>query len=167
LEEYHNSRIIPLTNSTTNTTNTTVRDSSHHRQKSPPPPPPPRVLVFSESESFESLTVFSTLGYEVITDKTHPNSTTADVWTTITNANVVILSKSSFSLIPAVLNHRHHPPPPPPNNNPATIWYTQFWHRPLPHWRTVEQKIRRRSKRELEKFQKRHCSGKNVTSWPH
>ena len=42
--------------------------------------------------------------------------------------NVLILSKSSFSLVPALFN-------------PNTVVYTPFWHQPLANWTVVPQSL--------------------------
>ena len=50
------------------------------------------------------------------------------VWNAFINADVLILSKSSFSLVPALFN-------------PNTVIYTPFWHKPLDGWTMVPQSL--------------------------
>jgi hypothetical protein len=79
-----------------------------------------RVQIFSESTSFESFDVFRERGYHVALD-----GDIGDVWKGILTSDVVILSRSSFSLVPAVMSK-------------GTIVYTPFWHAPLPNWDIVD-----------------------------
>ena len=80
---------------------------------------PIQVVVYSESETFEPLDEFSQKGYDVRLD-----GSIDQVWKAIAfESDVVILSRSSFSLVPAVLSL--------PN---TTVVYTPFWHKPLAHW---------------------------------
>ena len=50
------------------------------------------------------------------------------VWQAFITADIFIMSKSSFSLVPALFNHN-------------TVVYTPFWHQPLAHWTAVPQKL--------------------------
>ena len=50
------------------------------------------------------------------------------VWEAFVKADVLILSKSSFSFVPALFNQN-------------TIVYTPFWHKPLLEWNVVSQNI--------------------------
>ena len=83
-----------------------------------------RVVIFSESENaFESFDEFTQKGYQVVLD-----GDISEVWKGIISANVVILSRSSFSLVPAVLTR-------------GKVVYTPFWHQPLPHWDVVDEEF--------------------------
>mmetsp|Transcript_29582 Transcript_29582/g.71194 ORF Transcript_29582/g.71194 Transcript_29582/m.71194 type:complete len:416 (+) Transcript_29582:84-1331(+) len=80
---------------------------------------PIQVVVYSESETFEPLDEFSQKGYDLRLD-----GSIDQVWKAIAfESDVVILSRSSFSLVPAVLSLPR-----------TTIVYTPFWHKPLAHW---------------------------------
>jgi hypothetical protein len=61
--------------------------------------PDSKVVIYSQSYSFESLDIFKDLGYELII-----NGSMGDVWEEIVNANIVIMSKSAFSYLPAMFN---------------------------------------------------------------
>jgi hypothetical protein len=61
--------------------------------------PNARVVIFSQSNSFEPFDDFINKGYEVKLD-----DAVTDVWQTISTADVVIVSRSSFSLIPSVVS---------------------------------------------------------------
>jgi hypothetical protein len=77
------------------------------------------VVVYSESENaFESFDVFRERGYQVILD--------GDIG--LIASDVIILSRSSFSLVPAILTK-------------GTVVYTPFWHQPLPHWTVVDETL--------------------------
>ncbi|KAL3927564.1 MAG: hypothetical protein SGBAC_013037 [Bacillariaceae sp.] len=80
---------------------------------------PIQVVVYSESETYEPLDEFSEKGYDLRLD-----GSIDQIWKAIAfQSDVVILSRSSFSLVPAVLSL------------PTTaIVYTPFWHKPLAHW---------------------------------
>jgi hypothetical protein len=72
--------------------------------------PGARVVIFSQTTSHESFEEFSDKGYEVSLDDELDK-----IWRTIVTADVVILSRSSLSLIPAVVAR-------------GTVIYTPFWH---------------------------------------
>ena len=82
--------------------------------------PGARVVVFSQSKSYEPLDVFEEKGYEVLLD-----SDMSEIWKTIIVSDVVILSRSDFSLIPSIVAR-------------GTIVYTPFWHIPLRNWERVD-----------------------------
>lgn len=80
---------------------------------------PIQVVVYSESETYEPLDEFSEKGYDLRLD-----GSIDQIWKAIAfQSDVVILSRSSFSLVPAVLSLPS-----------TTIVYTPFWHKPLAHW---------------------------------
>jgi hypothetical protein len=109
----------------------------------------PRVVIFSESESFESLDVFANMGYELILD-----GDVGDVWKTIMVADVIILSKSSFSYVPAALSFSS------PGDKRTFVVYTEFWHKPLPGWDMDDDIAHVNQQVRLEKKQMRdeHCT---------
>jgi hypothetical protein len=162
------------TTSGTNSTSTTVVPLLPPPSPLPTPPPgPPRVIILTEPESFEPMDVFSTtLGYDMRT-----NGTMSEAWTLMSSSqtNVVILSKSSFSLIPAVFKKTKTTATMTTTKNaagatPPTITsmvvYTPFWHQPLPGWTIVPSRIVRASQRQVQAFRQAHCHGTRVTSWP-
>jgi len=57
------------------------------------------VTIFTESLSFEKTTAFSQRGYEVDLDSGLPQ-----IWNDFTTADVLVLSRSSFSFVPALVN---------------------------------------------------------------
>ena len=61
---------------------------------------PVHVTIYSESDTFESLDVFAERNYtmEIDTDDL------GQVWKALSMADVVILSRSTFSIVPAILN---------------------------------------------------------------
>jgi hypothetical protein len=77
------------------------------------------VTVFSESKSPESWNDFENYNLQLDTSP-------AEVWKAMLDANVLILSKSSFSIVPAVFN-RH-----------GLVVYTPFWVEPPPLTFTAE-----------------------------
>mmetsp|Transcript_17707 Transcript_17707/g.48196 ORF Transcript_17707/g.48196 Transcript_17707/m.48196 type:complete len:340 (-) Transcript_17707:164-1183(-) len=98
------------------------------------------VTVFSEDESFEpwgSLQEKFRLNFE---------RNLSLVWTAMINADVLVMSRSSFSLVPAVLSR-------------GTVLYTPFWHKPLPHWRVVDEDIVKSIAPEVNQLN-RHCKKK-------
>ena len=99
--------------------------------------PDARVVIFSQNKSFESFDDFRTKGYELKLD-----DAVTEVWKTIAVSDVVILSRSSFSLIPAVVAK-------------GTVVYTPFWHAPLKRWQVVDQELLDRSHSETERLKTR------------
>lgn len=84
--------------------------------------PDARVAIFSQEDSYESFDEFEEKGYELHLD--HPME---EVWQTIVTADVIILSRSSFGLLPSLVTK-------------GTVVYTPFWHKPLRGWHTVRDK---------------------------
>lgn len=84
--------------------------------------PGARVAIFSQESSYESLSEFEERGYEL-----HIGHPTSEVWQTIVVADVVILSRSSFGLIPSLVTK-------------GIVVYTPFWHKPLRNWHVVRDK---------------------------
>ena len=93
-----------------------------------------RVVIFSQNKSFEPFDEFRAKGYEIFLD-----DTVTDVWKTIVVSDVVILSRSSFSLIPALVAK-------------GTVVYTPYWHAPLSHWHVVEKDVLDQSQIETERL---------------
>mmetsp|Transcript_47157 Transcript_47157/g.115172 ORF Transcript_47157/g.115172 Transcript_47157/m.115172 type:complete len:400 (-) Transcript_47157:1428-2627(-) len=85
--------------------------------------PNARVIIFSQSDSYESFDEFKDRGYEL-----HIDEDITDVWRSILVADVAILSRSSFSYVPAVVSK-------------ATVVYTPFWHKPIRGWDKVGKEV--------------------------
>ena len=98
------------------------------------------VTIFSEKESFETLDEFRTRNYTVDID-----STEAEVWQRLYVADVVIMSKSSFSFVPSLLNRN------------GTIVYTSFGQGALPAWEIVDEDLVLRSTQEVERLLETRC----------
>jgi hypothetical protein len=113
-----------------------------------------RVVIFSESKSFEPLDVFSNKGYELILD-----GDVGEAWKTIMVADVIILSKSSFSYVPAVLSLQGN------DNKTRVVVYTEFWHKPLPGWEMDDDiaHVKRQLRLEKKKMRKEQCTGEIIS----
>lgn len=71
------------------------------------------VFIYSESSSFKSFDDFQRRGYKVVL-----NGSIGEIWKGILKSDVTILSRSSFSLVPAIIMK-------------GRVVYTPFWHAPL------------------------------------
>lgn len=105
--------------------------------------PGARVVIFSQSKSYESLDEFERKGYEMQLD-----SDLQDIWSTIVTSDVVILSRSDFSMIPAIVAK-------------GTVVYTPFWHPPLRPWQRVKPEIMKETDAETKRLQET-CPVKNA-----
>ena len=98
--------------------------------------PGARVVIFSQSKTTqhtkESFDEFRKKGYEI-----HLDGEITDVWRTIAVSDVVILSRSTFGFIPAVIAK-------------GIIVYTPFWHESLPSWDVVNNEIMKQMDSEME-----------------
>eukprot|EP00934_Nitzschia_sp_Nitz4_P006033 Nitzschia sp. Nitz4//scaffold191_size41780//34025//34756//NITZ4_007476-RA/size41780-processed-gene-0.37-mRNA-1//1//CDS//3329540208//6023//frame0 len=103
-----------------------------------------KVVIYSETESFESFDDFRDRGYDLALD-----GDITDVWKGMIQSDVVILSRSSFSLVPAILSK-------------GTVVYTPFWHKPLAHWDVVEDSLVNESTKILERFRADNCPPKRL-----
>ena len=80
------------------------------------------VTIYSESNSYEPFDVFHERGYSVELD----TPKLADVWRALATADVAILSKSYFSMIPAIIN-------------PNVVVMTDYWDfEALEGWHVVQ-----------------------------
>lgn len=80
-----------------------------------------RVTIFSERKSFESWEELK--GYDLRLD----GDDLASIWKTMANADALVLSKSSFSFIGALLNVKTN----------AIVWYMPFRLKPMPEWKVL------------------------------
>jgi len=102
-----------------------------------------RVILHSEQNSYlEPWSDFDEIdGIELKLD-TNPMET----WRDILNADVYIMSKSSFSLVPALFS------------TASKIIYTPFWHEGHPNWIRVSNDIMNASKVQTKMLRDHNCS---------
>ena len=98
------------------------------------------VDIYSESSSYESFDVFQ----KVYKYNVHLDDTLYNVWYALSTANVAILSKSSFSYVPAIIN-------------PNFVVYTSYRHLPLPSWQVVNTTISDAEKRNVKYIHDHEC----------
>jgi hypothetical protein len=96
--------------------------------------PNAKVVIFSQEPSFESLDEFKQKGYEL-----HIEEEIANVWTAAMTADVFIMSRSDFSVVPAVLTK-------------ATVIYTPYWDKPLRSWHVVDKDVLEKSDEEFKRL---------------
>jgi len=102
------------------------------------------VVIFSESTPTDPFDAFYYMDYDVRLD-----ASIEDVWTTAINCDVFIMSKSSFSYIPALLTRA------------TTVVYPRgFWHKKLENWVIGEEIIF--SKLEVPYIAQREVDGKQI-----
>jgi hypothetical protein len=106
---------------------------------------PARVTIYSEAGSYEPFYVFHRKGYRVKLD-----SDLTDCWKHMMAADVLILSRSSFSYVPAVLNS-------------GIVVYTPFWHGHLQDWDVVDDALMQESQLELNMLITEACA--RTTAW--
>jgi len=72
----------------------------------------------------------------------------AEAWRDILRADVFIMSRSSFSLVPALFLE----------SNETKVVYTPFWHKPRPHWDIVDnQTLLRETQEEVARLRATQC----------
>lgn len=98
------------------------------------------VAIYSESSSFESWEVFQSSDYSLMLDVP-----IQAIWEDILDADVVITSKSSFSIVPAMLNPQ------------AAVYYTDHLIQPPAHWIETDETITKSANREVRRLRER-CS---------
>ena len=101
--------------------------------------PGAQVQIITESNSFESVDAFREKGYQV-----NLEDDLASIWRTFISADVVILSRSDFSMIPAVLSM-------------GQVVYTPFWHPPIRGWDRVPKEIMDQTDAELRRLKNERC----------
>jgi hypothetical protein len=99
-----------------------------------------QVSIYSESNSLEPFDDFVARNYSVWLDTDLPT-----VWRGIMTADVVILSKSSFSFVPALLNPT------------GTIVYTPNGENPPIHWSLVPENLLKQSTEDLLHIARKWC----------
>ena len=72
------------------------------------------------------------------------DSSLAAVWKALSTADVAILSKSSFSYVPAVLN-------------PHTVVYTDFWHGAVAGWQQTSADVLEETDAEMKQLHQDAC----------
>jgi hypothetical protein len=109
------------------------------------------VTVYSESASFEPFSEFENSNTTSTTVRL--DTDVAEVWHAVMAASQVVLSKSSFAYVPALLNA-----------NNATVVYPSQWPSvvALPHWRRADVDIQERSTRRTKHLAEHRC--RNYTS---
>jgi hypothetical protein len=109
------------------------------------------IEVFSEYNSFEPwdglihrLTSKDGLGFPSVQLRLDTNL--SDVWQGLVSADLVVLSRSTFGMVPAMLNSH------------GTVIYTPFPRRPLPHWITVHGQLVQQSEVDTLEIKRQLCS---------
>lgn len=104
------------------------------------------VTIYSETESYESLDVFRQRGYDVKLD----TEDLARVWSSLATADVVILSRSFFSFVPALLNSN-------------TVVYTKFFDfEPLEGWTVADENLTKETDKEIRRMFNENCDHEEV-----
>jgi len=102
------------------------------------------VTIFSQQQSFESMDVFRDMKFSVVLDTNR-----ADTWMSMMVADLLILSKSSFSFVPALLNPH------------GRVIYTPLWHEPLLQWTIVDDDLLLQlEEKHLNKLVSKQCPNK-------
>eukprot|EP00536_Pseudo-nitzschia_multiseries_P002722 jgi/Psemu1/301529/fgenesh1_kg.37_\ len=95
-----------------------------------------KVIIFSQSSSFEKFDEFSEKGYEL-----HIDEDISDVWSTALLSDVFIMSRSSFSFVPAMVA-----------KDSTKVVYTPFWYQPIRGWDVVRHDIQAQSDAEFQRL---------------
>lgn len=123
-----------------------------------------KVTIYSQRMSYESFDVFEQLNYTVRLD-----SPLSQVWMDLMTAQVAILSQSSFSYVPAVLNNHvgsnnhnnnHYNSTHPATNASASasvVVYTPFAHKPVTGWTVVDNDLLDAARAESMSMQAAAC----------
>jgi hypothetical protein len=102
--------------------------------------PGARVIIYTTPQSFESLEEFRKKGYEVNT-----SASLKDTWKDFVTADVMIMSRSDFSMVPAMVAK-------------GTVVYTPFWHHALRRWKRVDRATMTQTDKETERIRNEKCS---------
>lgn len=105
------------------------------------------VILYSEEASVEPWTeLLQELERENVSLRLGGGeSDIVDIWRDMMTADILILSKSSFSFVPATLNAH------------GTIVYTDFWHPPLAHWTRVNDQLQGQIDIMNAQVQRQYC----------
>ena len=95
-----------------------------------------KVIIYSQSTSYEKFDEFREKGYEL-----HIDEAITDVWKAVMNSDVFIMSRSAFSFVPALVA-----------NDGIKIVYTPFWHQGLRGWESVRKDILSQSDAEFKRL---------------
>ena len=101
--------------------------------------PGARVIIYTSAKSFESLHEFRNRGYEVNT-----GTSLKETWKEFVTADVFIMSRSDFSMVPAMVAK-------------GIVVYTPFWHHSLRRWKRASKSIIAQTDEETRRLQKIHC----------
>ena len=119
------------------------------------------VTIYSESNSTEPWSDFGTATLKL-------DESPVAVWYAIMNADIVILSWSSFAIVPALFNRRVHEDDhnnDTRNNTGGTIIYTPFWIQVptatpgFENWIAMEHDLVRNMRRTKERLRQELCTG--------
>jgi hypothetical protein len=102
------------------------------------------VSIYSNADLFEGWEPFVKRNYSLNLD-----TDALDVWKAFMTADIFIMSKSSMSLVPAMLNRKN-------DGSSSTIFYTPFWHQPLDDWIVVPSNLLEAIEPEMERL-RRQC----------
>lgn len=100
-----------------------------------------KVIIYSQSTSYEKFDEFREEGYEL-----HIDEDKSDVWKAVMISDVFIMSKSSFSFVPALVA-----------SDSTTVVYTPFWEPAIRGWEIVRKDIMKHTDVELKRL-KATCS---------
>ena len=101
--------------------------------------PGAKVIIYTSAKSFESLNEFRNRGYEVNT-----GTSLKEMWKDFVTADVFIMSRSDFSMVPAMVAK-------------GTVVYTPFWHKTLRRWKRASKLIMKETDEETKRLQATHC----------
>jgi hypothetical protein len=101
--------------------------------------PGARVVIYTSTKSFEDLNEFRKRGYQVNVD-----ASLMDSWKDFVVADVLIMSRSDFSMVPAMLAK-------------GTVVYTPFWHHSLRLWKRVNKELMKECDEEIERLRSEMC----------
>jgi len=94
----------------------------------------------NSQEPKESWDDFTSQGYNL-----YLGSNLAQTWQAMMAANVLIMSKSAFSHVPAMFNRN------------GTVVYTAYWSEPMPGWIVVPREQSRNAVQQVRKMARKEC----------
>jgi hypothetical protein len=103
-----------------------------------------QVVVYSQSESFESWSDFASACSHNCTLRL--DTDILEVWRGLLTADTLILSKSSFSLVAGLLS------------SAAQVIYTPMVHQPLANWTVISRELEMETRRDVERMKRENCS---------